>query len=534
MVLPGTALRNRPTRRVRAGGAAAAAQSVLQPGDLTYLGSYVLPDNPISGGFQAIYGSGLALRMESSDSTNPVHFIATLPRQTPSSLQGLVYEWRDATPTIPGSNPYSTSSYPTATVVKAYGDIWSGDSRYIDTTFGDSLFTNELDGNFGVFADPSDYTQIYGYYAQCYNNTYNSWGLVRSTLNYTAGTGAGDGPWRFYLAGGGGQQGSKSLCTGMAAIPTAYANSYLAGKRFALGDGGYMSVVDTGDCSLGFSLSAFDPPGNGTGGTTLTNTPLAGYWPHSTTPGAGKGRQTRPESLLTNIYTNDSAWPNDKFSWDDRPRGSVWIDTPTRRGVLNVGSYGRNFTNYLNSTIVSAFYGHYLCCYDPNDFTPVSGTARYDIQANWVQNWQFPTVDYSLPLYAGYPVKSVSAIVTPTAGASFNSTTACRVNCTGHGLSEGQGVAIYGGSSTEFNGMWAAHVTDPDFFFIYRANVPAPTWSGSGTTGTITAGGMVIGGGLWRPYGIARDPSTGRIYIGAPMGTGAGVKYAVNVYQGPV
>lgn len=492
---------------------------LLTASDFTYLGAYKVPASvALSTTQEPYFGYGLALRRETADATNNVHLLATCFGGT---VNHEVFEWRDATPEIHST---TLSAYPTATVLKTYGDIYSGKKRIIYN--GDDIeMVGQLDGDFGLYWDATS-ERLYWSYGFGYSTDDNSWCLGYSTLNYAGETGTGHGPWRLYNGGSG--QSWKSLSAGLMGIPSAYAASHLGGKRLAVGMGGYYSQVASCDASIGPSLTAIDAV-SASEEADLASTPLVGYWPYNANPGAGRGRCNRPEPMTAQGF--GEGWGLDKFSWNDRVRAGVWIDNGVKRGVVFFGHYGRGRSQYLSSQVPSERSGHYWAIYDPNDFTPVSGTPRYDVQPRSIYDYQYPTIDYSQVFYAGGPAKSVSGIT--SSAAPIAGDTNCTVTCTGHGFADGNYVAIEGASRAEYNELWeippTGGVINANSFYI-RNTSHGTNWSGISPTGTITA--KKIQYFYDQPKGAAFDPATNKLYVGVAIAGGAsGNLLVVHVYQ---
>lgn len=512
--------------------ASAPQRQLLTRDDFTYLGAYRLPQT-VTGNWQSYFGRGLALRREASDVGNEVHLLSAAYNATPNHL---IYEWRDRGLSTGGASPYSANSYSTATVVKTYGDVYSG-KKLVVYNGSEVPLTAQLDGDFGIYWDDAD-SRLYWSYGYGYSSDANSWCLGYSTLDYSNNTGAGFGPWRLYSSGSG--QSWKALSGGLVGVPADYAAAYLSGKRLAVGMGGYYSLVGACDASLGPSLTAVDavPPGAAEK-TDLASTPLVGYWPHDPAPGAGRDRCNRPEDAAA--LGVGETWPPDKFSWNDRVRCGAWIDTGTKCGVLFAGTYGRGRTQYLSSQIASSYHGHYWAIYDPYQFTPASGLPRHGIQPD-VFDYQYPVTDYSnSQVYgtgAAYPVSSI----TSTAGAPQSSSTGCVVVCPSHGLGNGNYVEVFGASDPTYNKIWevppSGGVIDANSFRIRNTSASGNVWPGGSPSGAITLRRVGTNGpagiGLDSPKGMAFDPVTNRLYVGYGKFqgvNGSDSRYMVLVYQ---
>lgn len=262
---------------------------------------------------------------------------------------------------------------------------------------------------------------------------------------------------------------------------------------------------------MGFSLTAVDPI-SASEGTAITGTPLVGYWPVSGSPGAGVGRMLRAEAAYANQV---DGWGNDYHNWNDRVQGAVWINTTNKRGVIVVGETGRGTTTYITSDMFSTFFGHWVATYDPMNFTPVSGTPRYEVQPTYNALVQYPVVDYSAATYTD-PVpsqKSITSITTVDGAASSNAANSS-VSCTSHGLSVGVDtyVEIRGSNNSSHNAIWIANASDANTFTL--RNPQGNNWA-SGTSGAnakLLYGG-INGDAADQVVGIDFDESANILYV---------------------
>jgi hypothetical protein len=117
------------------------------------------------------------------------------------------------------ADPTDPANYTEATVVKSYGDVYSGKKTIIYEGSAQQL-TQQLDGGFGIHWDDVD-SRLYWDYGFGYSSgnvlDIDSWCFGYSTLNYGANTGTGHGPWR--LSG----QSWKAAMSGFVGVPSAYA-----------------------------------------------------------------------------------------------------------------------------------------------------------------------------------------------------------------------------------------------------------------------------------------------------------------------
>lgn len=525
LVMP---LRRTNLRRARAAASGGPSSSSLiqWPGDFTYLGSFRLPITIDADWLETKYSSGLAVVRRPADTTESVHLVSSSFQISPVNKGGMIYEYRIGTPTIPGGDPYDANNYPECTIVKRYGDVSSG--KMLTTFEGNNVvFNGGVDARFGIGWDSAN-----GRLYQTYGDTYRpadstSPHFMYSTLDYDNETGAGFGPWQ--VSG----QGYKSMLSGMLLAPADYATSHLGGNRVVLGWGGYGSITGTADVSMGVSLTAIpDPTGTAELGAVTGAVPLVGYWPYSQDPGAGKGRQNRSQNLILNDYPIDN-WGADKYSWRDYPRGVVWIDTGTKRGILVISRESRGYVTYVNSGISGTTVGHAMSVYDPDDCTPVSGTPRYAVQPAQVVDFQFPTQNYANTNYAGGPTIAISSI-TSNSSKARNSNDGCLVTtATAHGFSGGQQIDVRGSNVSEHNGLWAlpdAGPVDATSFYIRNAQAGG-NWSGVSGSGSMTT--RFLGGYADNePSGMAFDETAKRLYLKCPAYAGIPTAFTyVHVYQ---
>lgn len=506
--------------RVKAPTGGGGSSSVLQSSDLTYLGAYKLPRIPF-GDYDSIYGDGLTVRRESSDTGNELHLLSAGFNASPNHG---VYEFRNATPGNGSPDPTDPANYTTATVVKTYGDVYSGKKRIIYDG-DDQEMTAQLDGGYGLYWDEVD-ERLYWSYGFGYSNDDDSWCVGYSTLNYAGNSGTGHGPWRLSA------QSWKGIMAGMTGVPSGYASTYLGGKRLALGFGGYYSLVASCDASIGPSLTAIDPIAAAEE-SSLASTPLVGYWPFASSPTGSNGRGPRPEARLNNAtpeYDIDIAWAANYQTWNDRVRSGTWIDTGSKRGMIFLGTYGKEYSQYLSSQIHSSKFGFYLAIYDPMDFTPVSSTARYNIQPDSIFEITFPTIDTTQAIYAGGASKSITSI-TSTNGTSKATTGNTVVTVPSHGYSNDASLEIRGSSQAIYNGMWLATPLDANTFGIRNTSLGS-NWNGAAATGGTVY--SPVGNTPDKPIGMAYDSVTGLLFIAIAVAKGVnGINSAVfvHVYQ---
>mgnify|MGYP003393256933 CR=1 FL=1 len=436
----------RSARPALAGGAESEVFS--WPDDFTYEGSFRIPVSPISG-VESRYGDGVTFVDRAADAGNEEHLIF-LGFGAGSNHQ--MYEVRVPTPGMGGADPKVLTNFPLATVVKEYGDVYDSKKKIMYNGVETQL-TVSLDGSAGLHHDSVD-DLVYVVYGFGYSTQdpadVESWSILRTTLNYAAGTGTSEGPWRFFDSTSGGQK-WKALMGGLATAPTAFATTYLGGKRLLIGWGGYFSVITGDDCSLGGSVSAFDPDDIPAEEGWIPSADLFGFWPYVSEPDGTHGHGDRLNDRIATVYEVDG-WGIDKDTWDDRWRAGVCpTGHPTKTGIILFGAEAEQVSNYISSQLASTYKRHRVAVWDLLRTKPVTSTPRYEIQADQIVEHQFPTIDYTQVQYAGGTPKTVTSI---TASGLQTGAANCLVNCVGHGLTQGKYVEIRGGNRTEYVKIW--------------------------------------------------------------------------------
>lgn len=508
--------------------------SAIQETDLSYLGAYLAPYT--TDGSEERFGTGFALRYETTDVTNQVHFVsgAFAPGDCNSvPIDGALFEWRDATPTSGAPDPLDPANYSTATLVKTWGDIYGGKRQSIINGSTVCMNSSEL-GGWGFYVDSSNWNRIFWNYGNIYSgeatNECNSWYIGYSDLVYSSGASTSHGPWT--MTG----QGWKSGMTGFIGIPHTFANSYLGGKYIGVGLGGYKSLVSSCDASMGVSVTAINDPGAATEKTDLANTSLVGYWPYADGPGAGKGRETREGTLLTPI----DGWPANKLGWTDYISGGAWLTTQDglRSGPCFVETHAQGLTSYTNATIWSEYYQNWIACYSADDLQAVAqgSNIRYVIEPT--NRWQilFPGTDYTSSLYN--PVTTSITGIT-----SVNGESVATVHWPGHGFTPvgsntcggidfAATIGVTGADQNEYNGIWGICDVIDDNYFKYTNNSSAPIFDGVTATGTLLYHHVNL-----TPdsiLGASYDSTTHKFYVlTAPTkgATGLQTRLYVQVYQ---
>lgn len=218
-----------PPRNLRIG---TPTKAVLRPSDFSYVGAFKLPAS--SGGISTGWGHTLAHRYVGGQ----LRFFSCTSRvQGTPTCQ--VYEV-----SYPGS---ATSNYPTASVVRHWGNIYHG-KRWNDCT------NSADDGTvYGLYWDETD-CRLYWNYGDGYNaSAANNCCIGASTLNDNDGTSVAIAAWRMSAS-----RGCKAAQGGMTAVPGWFATRYTSGRRLAVGFGGRGSAESVGPVSDGPALAAID------------------------------------------------------------------------------------------------------------------------------------------------------------------------------------------------------------------------------------------------------------------------------------
>jgi len=556
-----------PTDAVSATTLEEGSQTLINfPDDFTYLGARTIGSSG-SGQSYDTHG-GLALRYEASDATQPKHLLGT---GWGTSNYGV---WEIRVPTT-WSNPadFNPASYSACTFVKDYYrtpyegttgtdgatpeagsttftsasanfQSWmegmtfvvASGTNVVPIVTGIASVTNsttvvlsaspspagaasgalfaayavgasDLDGSFALGVDPDDPDRL----VFAYNPGYEGAGTVGvAELNYAAGTATLQAFGRF---------GNPHKATGTSIhFAPADLAATLGAREFA-GDGGYYSRVnEEGGASLGnslYGLTDLDTLGLGYD-QTAASTAMVSFIPFNDDgPGAGRGRMDRPEADEGNVDPawDDSPGVNTKWSWNDRCQCSALIWTPTKRGWIVFGSYGRGRTIYLASGVVSAYYGHYVAVTDPLRFAPVSGLNPYDIQPDSVAAFEFPTIDYADPLYNPASFETAVTSIVSNPAKRVNEADGCVVTAPGHPFLSGQTVWVRNAEDGTYIGFWRWETIDASSGYIWNSS-NSSFWPGTTSDNPeCTVAYVDTLSTLEKPRGAVFDPDTNILYI---------------------
>ena len=355
-------------------------KTVLSAADFSYVGAFRLPfsvNNQDAG-----YGRGLTHRYLNGE----LRFLTT-------TLPTNVYEVAFPGTTV---NP----PYPLAQTARYWGDVYQG-KRFLDGG-------NRESGAWGIYWDAPD-NRLYWSYGDGYNTvSANDPSIGYSTLNEANGTSAAVGAWRFS------GRGCKATMGGITPIPQWFADQYCGGRRLGAGFGGYFSIVAVGPAHLGPALCAFAPP-NLSVNPNLSALPfndLVGY-PFNPTPYTTPDRCHRDTD-----YTNEFDFWNPRngigyFSWTDYIwQGGIWIDTPTKHGLMYFPTLGNGRTFYQNSTLNAERASHWWMVYDPNDLAQVARGEKQQWEIQPRNSWKvvYPGLSDPLPGWADEPKNMITGV----------------------------------------------------------------------------------------------------------------------------
>jgi hypothetical protein len=192
------------------------------------------------------------------------------------------------------------------------------------------------------------------------------------------------GAWRFTGTG------CKATMGGLCAVPSAFANRNLGGRRLAAGFGGYFSIATIGPVSMGPSLAAFDPAAatSRSNGGDLAHTRVVGY-PFTGAPGPNIDRCRRPATMQQEFDDWDSAGSRAWWSWTDQLwQSGVWIDTGRTHGLLLCPNLGDGRVWYETSTLHAERASHHWMVYDPADLAAVAAGRRQPWQIQPARQWK--------------------------------------------------------------------------------------------------------------------------------------------------
>lgn len=356
------------TALLSAGGGG--AQTLLAQSDLTYLGTQAIAET--YNGKSTLDGQCLGYRYVGGQ----LRFFITV--FGPSYWQQVIEL---------NSQGFSTTSPPTATLSRDWGDIYDG--KMLTDNPDNAVIAN------GLFWDSVD-SRLYWSYGNNYNGSDSDYCLGYSTLNDSNGQSTGFGPWSV------GNGITWKACQGcVTPVPASFRSTYnLGNKRLAMGAGGAFSLVTGGATSMGPAMAAFDPSALPAEGGTISPTVLC-YYPYSATPKYGPpDRCHRNTNYTDGMVDNwDPSGGIGYWQWVDEFRqGGTWIESASRKGILFGATIGQGDVFYDTSDRFSEDGNHMMMVYDPAHFGSVAtgATASYNIQPT--NKW-----DNALSAEFGYP-----------------------------------------------------------------------------------------------------------------------------------
>jgi hypothetical protein len=357
---------------------------LLGPDDFEYVGAFRLPRDVH--GHDGAWGRGLAIRQVNDQL-----------RVLSAAVDGTVFEMLAPAPGTDGH-------YPEASILTVWGDV--SRKKKVGTLNG--LYWDEPD------------QRLYWSSGDLYNAVRPDDPAVGfSTLNDVTGAVQDvQGPWRFS------GRGVKATMGGVLSIPQWFAGQYCDGRRLGAGFGGYWSIVATGPAHMGPALCAFAPPDPGTNRarSSVDFTTLVGY-PFNAKPYTTPDRCHRD----TDYHTEFDGWnPKDGvgyWSWTDMIwQGAVWIDRPTRHGVLFMPTLGRGRTWYANATLNAEHCVHAWYVYDPAQLADVARGKKKQWQVQPARTWdvQFENITYPMPGWRDEPGRMITgAAFDPSSGTLY-------------------------------------------------------------------------------------------------------------------
>jgi hypothetical protein len=471
------------------GGGGGGSRTLLQQSDFTWLGAFKLPVS-LDNGADTRFGGSCTIR-----------HIGGVPYYC-GVAQGHVYR-----ATIPTLSTGAYGTYTESTIVK----------RYVDAFESIPFSGNGGSGPY-IYWDETD-QKLYGCYE--YDNYDNATGddnsICRTTLVEGTGSSGGSG----VSDGEVGITGilRKSRDRSIARVPGWYASAYMSSVTHVTIAGGYRSIAGTGHVSMGpaivgVNFSTF------TANSSYGGTPLVGYWPYASSSNSTLGRMDMPATDYPRQQMIDS-WPTGSWSWSDNAGLGVWIDTGTKHGVLYPVDVATGRQDYILATFGASGYETWWVVYDPMEFTPASGTLRYQVQpsTNWAITYPAGDFDPIVP-----DVKAVTSVSESSGVYTWS--------VTGHGYSAGLPSRFISAGFTPatWNGGWSlTSVIDANTFTTGSATSGAPT----GTPSTIGTVERIYADFDPRPiFAAAFDSVSNRLYLAYLSGDAwPASRIHVNVWQ---
>lgn len=308
---------------------------VLRPEDFQFVGAFKLPQKAC--GQSTGYAAGcLALRIVDKQ--------PRLFSDSHVSTGGAVYEVE-----VPA--PAKDEPYPTASIVREWGDIYQGHKQKAN---GESY---PLDGEVpttGLRWDEAE-QKLWWTYGQKYN-TENQDAPTFGATRFNGETLVAEGPWRLSIA----QSWQRG---GTLEIPAWFADKYAKGYRLGVGFGGYYSIFEGG--SYGPTLSAVSKPveGKSPGFVTLLAYPIK----HECVRDANYHHVAKNWMGKDPVGERGTWNATDEIGGEICSAGAIWIDAPDKHGLLFFASLGTGRLAYEDGGVQAAGREDALFIYDPAD-----------------------------------------------------------------------------------------------------------------------------------------------------------------------
>src|SRR5262249_16193993 len=159
------------------------------------------------------------------------------------------------------------------------------------------------------------------------------------------------------------------------------------------------------------ALFAFAPPNitSQPSRSALPSTALVGY-PFSATPYGSPDRCHRDTDYVNQFDGWNPRGGVGYWDWTDWLwQGGVWVDLPTKHGVVFLPTLGNGNTYYANSTLHAERASHACFIYDPTSVAVVALGKKqpYEIQPSQRALVQYPGLTYPLPGWSDEPANMV-------------------------------------------------------------------------------------------------------------------------------
>ena len=362
------------------------AREVLSYSDFDYLGAFRLPEHAC-GWTTAYSSSGIAIRRVGSE----LRFFSAVHVYSGS----LVYEV--AFPGV-GTDP---STWPTATVAAEPCDLYGGRKHLGDAPepFDGSTWTHGL-----FFDDQSQ--RLYWSFGDVYNADTSNDHFLGATVFSDASSTRSLGPW---VTSDPENAHAQRVRGGVLRIPQWFADTYIGGRTLGIGFGGYFSIIGPG--SMGPTLFATTEPGEA---ELVDPVPLLA---HPVPVAQSDQWALRPTNYSIAANLDWGRGPDSRGYWapgDSIEGGAVWIDEPSRHGVLYFAELNTGRIAYEFGGLQADDHRPYWYIYDPQDLADVALGNR--------QPWQVDPAEISAVDYpaTGEGQDASTGAVRRVAGAAYD------------------------------------------------------------------------------------------------------------------